>query len=127
MNVEKIPVLWFFLSAAVYVLGLIGAILVATWGFAAGFAAGGGLVLLNGCVSALRVKKAPFPDKGLVMASVLGGFYVRMILLGICLYGLVTIVRVDPVGLVAGLSVVPAGLFVMLMLIFIANRRPREV
>jgi hypothetical protein len=73
------------------------------------------------------VKKAPFPDKGLVMASVLGGFYVRMILLGICLYGLVTIVRVDPVGLVAGLSVVPAGLFVMLMLIFIANRRPREV
>jgi hypothetical protein len=57
----------------------------------------------------------------------LGGFYVRLILLGICLYGFIRFLKVDPVGLVAGLSVVPAGLLVMLVLIHIANRRPEEV
>ncbi len=37
-------------------------------------------------------------------------------------------VNVDPVGLVTGLSVVPMGLFVMLVLIYVANRRrPEEV
>ena len=61
------------------------------------------------------------------MAVLLGGFYVRLILLGICLYGLIKFLKVDPVGLVTGLSVVPAGLLVMLALIYIANRRPEEV
>jgi hypothetical protein len=127
MNFEKVPSIWFLLSLMVYAVGIVIALALAPWSFTGGFAAGGALVLLNAWASARRMKTAPLPDRGMVMASVMGGFYVRLILLGICLYVLVTIARVDPVGLIAGLSVVPAGLLVMLGFIYIANRRPREV
>jgi len=127
MKIEKIPSIWFLLSLAVYIAGLVVALTLTPWSFTGGFAAGGALVLLNAWASAQRLKAAPLPNRGLVMASVMGGFYLRLILLGICLYGLVTIARVDPVGLIAGLSVVPAGLLAMLGVIFVANRRPREV
>jgi hypothetical protein len=59
--------------------------------------------------------------------ALLGGFYLRLIFLGLCLFVLVRFTKVDPIGLVTGLSVVPAGLFVMLTLIYISNRRPKEV
>ena len=127
MNFEKIPGIWFVLSGLVYLIGLLACIASAPRDFALGFAAGGALVLGNAWVSARRVKKAGFLDKNGVMAVLLGGFYVRLILLGICLYGLIKFLQVDPVGLIIGLSVVPAGLFVMLALIYIANRRPEEV
>ncbi len=127
MNFEKVPSVWLLLSVAVYSIGLLIALMLASWSFAGGFAAGGALILLNAWVSARKLKTAPLPDKGLVMASVMGGFYLRLILIGICLYVLITIIRVDPVGLITGLSVVPAGLLVMLGLMFVANRRPREV
>ena len=127
MNLERIPGIWFLLSGAVYVVGLPLCFAFAPREFAIGFAAGGALVLLNAWVSARRIKKADFPNRGRVTASLLGGFYVRLIMLGICLYAFIAYVQVDPVGLVTGLSVAPAALFVMLGLIYIANRRPEEV
>jgi hypothetical protein len=127
MNLERIPGIWFLLSGAVYVVGLPLCFAFAPREFAIGFAAGGALVLLNAWVSARRVKNADFPNRGRVTASLLGGFYVRLILLGICLYAFIAYVQVDPVGLVTGLSVVPAGLLFMLVLIYVANRRPEEV
>jgi hypothetical protein len=127
MNLERIPGIWFLLSGAVYVVGLPLCFAFGPREFAIGFAAGGALVLLNAWVSARRVKNANFPNRGRVTASLLGGFYVRLILLGICLYAFIAYVQVDPVGLVTGLSVVPAGLLFMLVLIYVANRRPEEV
>lgn len=128
MNAEKVPGIWFAVSSAVYLLGLPVCFLTAPMEFSLGFASGGALVLLNAWMSARRVTKAEFPNRGRVMASVLGGFYFRLILLGICLYAFIKFVHVDPVGLVTGLSVVPVGLFVMLGLIYAANRRrPEEV
>jgi len=127
MNFDKIPGVWFALSGAVYLVGLLGCIFLAPIGFALGFAAGGALVLGNAWISARRVKKSGFADRNHATALLLGGFYVRLILLGICLYGLIGFLEVDPVGLVTGLSVVPAGLLVMLALIYIANRSPEEV
>ena len=128
MNAEKIPGIWFALSGAAYLIGLPVCFLVAPYEFALGFASGGALVLLNAWMSARRVKNAGFPNRGAVMASVLGGFYFRLILLGVCLYAFIKFIHVDPVGLVTGLSVVPMGLFVMLVLIYVANRRrPEEV
>jgi len=128
MNAEKIPGIWFSLSGVVYLIGLPVCFFIAPYEFTFGYAAGGALVLLNAWMSARRVKSADFPNRGRVTASVLGGFYLRLILLGICLYAFIKFVNVDPVGLVTGLSVVPIGLFFMLVLIYIANRRrPEEV
>ncbi|MBM4329360.1 MAG: ATP synthase subunit I [Deltaproteobacteria bacterium] len=127
MRFEKIPGIWFALSAVVYVIGLPLSFVWASWGFGLGFVAGGALVLLNAWASARKVKQADLAHKGSAMVSLMGGFYLRLIVVGLCLYGLVKFAKVDPVGLVIGLSVVPAGLFVMLALAIVANRRPKEV
>lgn len=128
MNAERIPAIWFVLSGVVYLVGLPLCFVVTSLDFTLGFATGGALVLLNAWMSARRVKSADFPNRGRVMASLLGGFYLRLILVGVCLYAFITFMHVDPVGLVTGLSVVPVGLFVMLVLIYVANRRrPEEV
>jgi hypothetical protein len=127
MNFEKVPGVWFILSGVVYIFGLPTCLILASPSFALGFGVGGCLVLWNAWASSRRIKKADFPHKGSVMASLLGGFYFRLVLLGACLFGVIRYLKVDPIGLVAGLSVVPAGLFIMLIFIFIANRRPEEV
>jgi len=127
MNFEKVPGVWFVLAGGVYLVGLLLCAILAPYGFTLGFMAGGALVLLNSFASARRIKKADFPHRGRVMASLLGGFYARLALLGACLFGLIRYLNVDPLGLVTGLSVVPAGLFAMLVLIYLANRRPEEV
>jgi len=127
MDFDKVPGVWFTLSAFVYVLGLLCSLIFAGQAFALGFSIGGALVLLNAWAAARRLKRAEFPHKGRVMASVLGGFYMRLIVLAICLFGVIKFLKVDPVGLVTGLSVVPVGLFVMLVLIYLVNRRPEEV
>ena len=51
----------------------------------------------------------------------------RLAILGICLFALIKFLKVNAVGLVAGLSVVPAGILIMLILIYVANRTPEEV
>jgi len=127
MNVQAVPGIWAATSGVVYIVGLIGCLALAPFAFALAFAAGGALVLVNSFASARCIRRAPFPHKGPAMASVLGWFYVRLAVLAICLFGLIRYSQLDPLGLVAGLSVVPAGLFVMLALIYFANRRPEEV
>jgi len=127
MKFEKVPGVWFVMSGVVYILGLPACVVLASPGFALGFGAGGGLVLLNAWASSNKIKKADFPHKSSVVASLLGSFYLRLLLMGMCLFGFIRYLKVDPIGLVTGLSVVPAGLFILLILIFIANRRPEEV
>lgn len=127
MNPRQIPVIWIVLCAAVYVVGLVVSLVATSQGFAVGFAIGGALVLLNGLASAFKVVRSEFIDKRQVMLSLMGGFYLRLAVLAVCLYAVVTLLKVDPVGLVTGLSVLPAGLFLMLVLIYVANRRPKEV
>jgi hypothetical protein len=126
VNFERIPGIWLLLSSALYALGVATCLFVASHSFAVSFGVGGALVLLNSVASARRLKRAEFPHKNRVMAQLLGGFYVRLIVMAACLYGLIVHLRVDPLGLIAGLSVVPAGLLGMLVLIYIANRRPEE-
>ena len=127
MNLQQIPIIWLVLSAVIYVVGLLVSLAAVSQQFAVSFAIGGGLVLLNGAASAIKIVKSEFVDKRQVMVSLMGGFYLRLAVLAVCLYGAITLLRVDPVGLVTGLSVLPAGLFLMLVLIYVANRRPEEV
>ena len=126
MNLEKIPRILLLVSAAVYLTGLVGLLSFTSLGFAAGFGAGGALVLLNLCISAHSIRKAQFHEKARALLSVVGGFYFRLSFLAVCLYCLIRFTKVDPIGVVLGLSVVPAGLFVMVVLIYIANGRPEE-
>jgi hypothetical protein len=126
VNFEKIPGIWLTLSAVLYALGLLSCLVLAPSSFTVGFGLGGCLVLLNALASARRLRSAEFPHKGRVMASLLGGFYARLVLMGLSLFVFIKYLRVDPFGLVTGLTVVPAGLFVMLALIYFANRRPEE-
>jgi hypothetical protein len=127
MKFDELPAVWLVICGAVYSAGLVVCLVVAGGGFTAGFAFGGALVLANAWVSARRLKKAKFSNRTQAMVTVLGGFFVRLSVLAVCLYALIKFVRVDPVGLVAGLSVVPAGVLVLLILIYIANRRPEEI
>jgi hypothetical protein len=126
VNQDKFPLIWAFSVGAAYVVGLIASALVASWGFTVGFAGGGALVFLNALASMRRLKKTDFTNKFGALTSVMGSFYLRLILLGVCLFALITYTNLDPLGLVAGLSVVPAGLIVLLILIQAANRRPEE-
>jgi hypothetical protein len=127
MNFERVPGIWFGVSGACYVFGLLLCFALAPMSFTAGFAAGGGLVVLNLWASGRKVRKAEFRQKGREIPSLLGHFYVRLVILGIGLFMLIKYAKVDSLGLVAGLSVVPAGLFIMLFLIYLANRTPEEV
>ena len=127
MNFGKIQGIWFLLSGIVYVVGLIVCIVLATQNFTLGFGSGGALVLLNTWASARKVKGVEFINRPRATASLLLGFYLRLIVVGLCLFLLIKFLRVDPLGLVTGLSVVPAGLIGMLIMIYVANRRPEEV
>ncbi|MFH0957281.1 MAG: ATP synthase subunit I [Pseudomonadota bacterium] len=127
MEFEKIPRIWLFLSGIVFIIGLVTSSVLASGKFTLGYASGGALVLLNAWASAWRIRKSGFQDRGRSIVALIGGFYFRLIFLGLCLFVLVRFTEVDPIGLVTGLSVVPASLFLMLSLIYISNRRPKEV
>lgn len=127
MDVTRIPTIWFVLSGVFYLFGLLACAVLTVQNFTVGFAAGGALVLLNAWVSARKVRGCEFVHKNRATASILMGFYFRLILMGICLFSLIKFLNVDPLGLVTGLSIIPAGLFGMLVLIYIANRSPQEV
>jgi hypothetical protein len=115
------------LGVFIYAVGVMSSLLMASSTFTAGFAAGGAVMLINALASMRRIMRADFQHQGAATASLLGGFYLRLTLVGVCLYALIAHAKLDPLGLVAGLSVVPAGLFLMPALIYIANRRPKEI
>ncbi len=126
MNMEKLPGICFMVCGAIYTLGCVLTFLLAPPAFTIGFGGGGALVLLNLFASAHKLRRADFPNRNRVLTSVVGGFYFRLTIIGTCLYILISYAQVDPVGLVAGLSIIPMGIPILLLLIYIANRRPEE-
>lgn len=127
MNFDRVPAIWFGVAGACYIVGLIVCLGLAGTPFAAGFAAGGGLVVLNLWAGSRKVRRSEFRVKGREITSLLGHFYVRLAIIGFSLFLLIKHAGVDPLGLVAGLSVVPAALLILLFLIYVANRTPEEV
>lgn len=127
MDFQKIPKIWFGLSAVVFVIGLLASVIFAPLRFTLAYVIGALLVLLNSWLSARRVNQASFTNRNSAMVSLMGGFYFRLIAVGLSLFALIKFGNIDPVGLVTGLSVIPAGLMLMLVLIYISNRRPQEV
>jgi hypothetical protein len=127
MNFEKIPGIFALFASICFILGLVLCALLADLGFTVGFAAGGALMVVNLFFSTNRVKNTGFSSKGAAMASLLGGFYVRLIILSILLFALIRHAEINALGLVAGLSIVPAALIMMIIMIYLANRGPEEV
>lgn len=127
MNFERIPGIFATLAALCYIMGLAIFAGLTKFPFLLGFAAGGALVIVNLLLSAKRINQTGFSSKGASMASIVGGFYIRLTVLGICLYLLIKSGRVDPIGLLAGLSIIPGALVMMIIMIYLANRRPEEV
>ncbi|MGC8907460.1 MAG: ATP synthase subunit I [Desulfomonilaceae bacterium] len=127
MNFERVPRIWLGVSAALYAAGALLSVCVAPVHFVLGYVAGGALVLANAWAGGRKVKRSEFRQKGAEIAGFLAHFYARLLLLGVSLFVLIKYAKVDPLGLVTGLSVAPAGLFVMLFLIYLANRTPEEV
>lgn len=127
MDFQKIPKIWFGLSSLVFFVGLVVSFVFASLRFTLAYSIGAALVLLNSWLSARRVNESSFTNRNAAMVSLMGGFYFRLIAVGFSLFALIKFGNIDPVGLVTGLSVIPAGMMLMLVLIYISNRRPQEV
>ncbi len=127
MDFQKIPKIWFGLSLGVFLAGLLASSVLASPAFILAYSVGALLVLINSWLSARKVNQASFSDRNSAMMSLMGGFYFKLIAIGVILFSLIKYVNIDPIGLITGLSVMPAGLMVMLVLIYISNRRPQEV
>lgn len=127
MNFERVPAIWLSVCTAVYVGGVLMGLILAPPHFVVGYVAGGALVIVNIWASGRKTRRCEFRQKGAEIATFLAHFYLRLVLLGISLFLLIKYAKISLLGLVAGLSVVPAGLFVMLVLIYLANRTPEEV
>jgi hypothetical protein len=107
--------------------GLVASASLAPSTFTTAYITGAILVLGNSWLSARKLSKASFSERNQAMVSLMGGFYARLAAIGLCLFALIKFVEIDPVGLITGLSVMPAGLIGLLVLIYISNRRPQEV
>lgn len=78
---------------------------------AAGVAGGGIIVTVNFHLLAKTLKKALKPPHTTSIKGVLIKYYIRFIITGIVIFLLMMTHRVDPIGLIAGLSVVVASMF----------------
>lgn len=75
-----------------------------------GIAAGGLIVSINFHLLAKTLKKALTPPAIASTTSVLVKYYIRFILTAIIIYILMTTRKVDPMGLIVGLSIVVASM-----------------
>ncbi|MEW6348952.1 MAG: ATP synthase subunit I [Thermodesulfobacteriota bacterium] len=126
MILKDAPDKWFLSMGIAFVGGLLVCALAAPMSFVGAYAVGGALVVANAYASSRKLAKTDFSHKGRAFTSLIAGFYVRLVLIGICLYVCIKYLGFHPLGLVVGLSVVPAGLVVMLILTRVANRRVEE-
>lgn len=76
-----------------------------------GILAGGLIVTINFHLLAKTLKKALTPPHIASVRGVLAKYYIRFIITALIIYLLMVSRRVDPMGLIAGLSVVVASMF----------------
>ncbi len=123
---EETPGKWFLSLGIAFLGGLVVCAIAAPIKVVLAFAAGGALVTANAYASSRKLAGTDLSHKGRAITSLIGRFYLRLVLIGIGLFVCIKYLGLDPLGLVAGLSVVPLGLVVMLVLTRAANRRPEE-
>ncbi len=85
-------------------------------GFAAGIACGGLLVTINFHLLARTVRNAFVPCRVVSKNAVLVKYYIRFAISGVILFILIAGRVVDPFGLIVGLSVVVASIFLATLL-----------
>lgn len=125
---ESIPRLWLGVAGALLMVGLgVCLALGLDMRVRSGFLVGAVLVLLNALASARKVRRADFRAQGGTAALLMLDSAFRMAILGVCVYMAVKILGVDPLGLIAGLSVVPVGMLLTPLILVVCNRNPGEV
>lgn len=77
-----------------------------------GIASGGLIVTINFYLLAGTLKKALTPPHEAPIVGVILKYYIRFALTGITIFALMASRQVDPMGLIAGLSVVVASMFI---------------
>ncbi len=77
-----------------------------------GIAAGGLVVTINFHMLSKTLKKALTPPHSASVKGVIVKYYIRFIITGIIIFALMASKYVDPMGLIAGLSVVVASMFI---------------
>ena len=77
-----------------------------------GIVAGGLIVTINFHMLAKTLKKAMKPPHIASVKGVIFKYYIRFVITGIFIYCLMVSKLVDPIGLIAGLSVVVASMFI---------------
>ena len=77
-----------------------------------GIAAGGLIVTINFHLLARTLRKALTPPHIASVKGVIFKYYIRFIITGIFIFCLMASKVVDPIGLIAGLSVVVASMFI---------------
>ncbi len=102
-------------SRANWLLLLVTSIIGFTWfpfEVGAGIAAGGLIVTVNFHLLAKTLKKALTPPHLASVKGVILKYYIRFVLTGIIIFALMVSGQVNPIGLIAGLSVVVASMFI---------------
>ncbi len=91
----------------------IGALLLASWGFALSVAVGGAIALVNFSLLERNIKRALLwrEGKGRVLPRVLVKYYLRFAATAVVIIILVSQGLVEPLGLLVGLSVVVLSIF----------------
>ena len=77
-----------------------------------GIAAGGLIVTVNFHLLAKTLRKALTPPHLASVFGVMVKYYIRFIITGVAIFALMASRLVDPMGLIAGLSVVVASMFI---------------
>lgn len=91
----------------------LGALLLASWQFAASVAAGGAIALVNFRLMEINIKRALLwrAGRGKILPTVLVKYYLRFIATAVLIIILVRQGLVEPLGLLLGLSVVVISIF----------------
>ncbi len=114
INDEKIPRLGFFASWVILGAASLVGVLFFSWAFVLGIVSGGLIAALNFSIMSRTLKKALSVDIKAGYGSVIAKYYLRLLVSGLAILGLLATDVVHPIGLIIGLSVVVAGIFAAL-------------
>ena len=91
---------------AIFVIGTIISLSILSYEFTTGVVAGGLLVTVNFHLLSRTLKKSVVPGRFTGHGSILFKYYVRFVISGLIIAGLLAGRLVDPIGLILGLSIV---------------------
>ncbi|MCP3924769.1 MAG: ATP synthase subunit I [Desulfobacterales bacterium] len=94
----------------IFAVASVLSLIILSYEFATGVVAGGLLVTINFHLLYRTLKKAVVPKKFTGHGTIIFKYYVRFVISGLIIFGLMSGRLVDPIGLILGLSIVVASM-----------------